>query len=116
VLFWVAGFDILYALQDLEFDKAHGLHSAPVHFGPMRALKISRWCHVAAVTGLILFGIAAQLGVVYWAGVVVTAVLLKIEHVLIGDGDLTRIDTVFFTINGWIGILLLIFTFLEIYR
>lgn len=113
---WVAGFDILYALQDVEFDRSNGLHSVPVRFGVQQALRISTWSHVAAVLFLALFAVAAQLGVLYAAGVLVTAILLKIEHVLIGDGDLSRLNTAFFTINGWVGILLFVFAFLEIYR
>ncbi len=113
VLFWVAGFDIIYSLQDLDFDRAYGLHSVPVRFGQTKALKISEACHWATILFLILFGIFAHLGVVYWVGVLITAILLKLEHALVSDGDLSRISTAFFSINGWVGILLLVFTFLE---
>ncbi len=116
VLFWVAGFDIIYSLQDLDFDRANGLHSVPVSFGQDKALKISEYCHYATVIFLILFGIFTQLGVLYWIGVIVTAALLKLEHSIVSEGDLSRINTAFFTINGWIGILLLVFTFLETFR
>ncbi len=116
VLFWVAGFDIIYSLQDYDFDRAWGLHSVPVRFGQARALRISQICHIATVAFLTLFGAAAGLGILYWLGVVATAVLLKLEHTLISENDLSRIHAAFFTINGWIGILLLIFTFLETYR
>ncbi len=116
VLFWVAGFDILYGLQDFEFDKTHGLHSVPVKFGQTQALKISEYCHLTAIVFLIAFGVMAHLGVLYWAGAMIVAGLLKVEHYLVGDGNLSRINSAFFTINGWIGVLLLVFTFLEIFR
>lgn len=116
VLFWVAGFDILYSLQDADFDRAHGLHSIPVRFGEPRALKLSGACHALAVVFLILFGWFHGLGVVYWAGVAVVAALLGFEHVLVADGDKSKINTDFFNINGWIGVLLLVFTVLEIFR
>ena len=116
VLFWVAGFDILYSLQDMDFDKASGLHSAPVRFGLTRALTISYGCHVATLIFLILFGLLTGVGAVYGAGVLITALLLRFEHVLVADGDLTKLNTAFFTINGWVGILLFIFILLEVYR
>ena len=113
---WVAGFDILYALQDVEFDKSAGLHSVPAHFGTSRALRMSEFCHVGAVVFLAAFGLWAGLGILYGVGVVVTAVLLKVEHSLVSDGDLSRLNTAFFTINGWVGILLFVFAALDIYR
>ncbi len=116
VLFWVAGFDTLYSLQDMDFDKTHGLHSIPARFGQNQALRISRRCHIATVVFLAVFGWAAGLGVVYWFGVLVVSLLLIVEHSLIADGDLSKINTVFFTVNGWIGVLLLVFTFLEVFR
>ena len=114
VLFWVAGFDILYSLQDLDFDRASGLHSLPVHVGVRESLKISEYCHWATVFFLAAFGLALSMGPLYWTGVVISAGLLKMEHKIVGDGDLSRINTAFFTINGWIGILLLVFTFLDL--
>lgn len=116
VLFWTAGFDILYSLQDVEFDRANGLHSVPVNFGKDQALLISRACHIATLVFLAIFGIAMGLGVVYWAGIAVCGALLWVEHGLIKDGDLTNINAAFFMVNGWVGILLFIFTFMEIFR
>jgi len=116
VLVWVSGFDILYSLQDVEFDKTHGLHSVPVSFGRDRALKISEACHLATLAFLTLFGLFLHLGILYWVGIAISAILLKVEHTLVGDGDLSRINTAFFTINGWIGVLLFIFAFLEVFR
>ncbi len=116
VLFWVAGFDILYSLQDIDFDRTWGLHSVPVRFGQNTALKISTFCHAATVVFLFIFGGAAGLGGVYWAGVFVTAFLLGVEHWIVREGDLSKINAAFFTVNGWVGILLLVFTFLDRFR
>ena len=116
VLFWVAGFDIIYSLQDLEFDKAHNLHSVPVKFGKGSALKLSAYCHVATAVFLVLFGWAGRLGFVYGTGVLICSALLWAEHAFLGEGEPEKINTAFFTINGWIGVLLLIFTFLDMFR
>ncbi|MBI3316187.1 MAG: UbiA family prenyltransferase, partial [Candidatus Omnitrophica bacterium] len=116
VLFWVAGFDIIYSLQDVDFDRAYGLHSIPVRFGEPLALKISDSCHVATAFFLFLFGLFDGLGVVYWVGLAIVTGLLVFEHALVADGDRSKINAAFFTINGWVGILLLVFTFLEILR
>ncbi len=115
VMFWVAGFDILYSLQDIDFDRSFGLHSVPVKFGQESALAISRYCHLITVLSLGLFGVLTGLSFVYWAGVIVCAGLLYVEHHLLADGDLSKINTAFFTINGWMGILLFIFTYLDIF-
>jgi 4-hydroxybenzoate polyprenyltransferase len=116
VCVWTAGFDILYSLQDESFDRENGLHSIPVKFGHKRSLQISAYSHVATVVFLAAFGFAAGLGVLYWAGLALVGGLLWLEHWIIGDGDLSKIDTAFFTINGWVGILLFIFCYLEVYR
>ena len=113
VLFWVAGFDILYSLQDADFDRANHLHSAPVKFGVPVSLKISEYCHWATILFFVIFGAVMSLGALYWVGLVIVAGLLKFEHRLVGEGDLSRINTAFFTVNGWIGILPLVFTFLD---
>lgn len=116
VLFWVAGFDILYALQDEAFDREHGLHSVPARFGTGRALKISAACHATTMVFFAAFGVISGLGLVYWAGLAVVGGLLWAEHALLSENDLSRLETSFFTINGWIGILLFAFTFLETFR
>ena len=100
----------------MDFDKSIGLHSVPAQFGLMPSLKISFFCHVAAVTFLALFAFTAHLGVLYVFGVFITAALLAIEHHLMKEGDLSRLNAAFFTINGWIGILLFVFAFMDVYR
>ena len=115
VMMWVAGFDILYSLQDLDFDRACGLHSVPVQFGTKGALRIAEICHVLTFFFFVIFGIVEALGILYWVGLLLVALLLKLEHALVSEDDLSRINAAFFAVNGWIGILMLIFTFLEIY-
>ncbi len=114
VLFWVAGFDILYALLDLEFDRRHGVHSIPQRFGIGRALAISRACHIAAVLGFAGFGILVHGGFWYWAAVAVMAALLAYEHSLVQPDRLDRINKAFFTVNGWISISFFLLAWLDL--
>ncbi|MCG3175882.1 MAG: 4-hydroxybenzoate octaprenyltransferase [Candidatus Omnitrophica bacterium] len=116
VLLWVAGFDILYSLQDVEFDRKEGLRSVPVRFGERKALVIMRACHIASVASLAIFGLIQGYGWVYWIGMGVCGGLLVLENNIVNENDLRHLQTAFFTINSWFGILLLIFTFLEIFR
>lgn len=101
---WVAGFDILYALQDVEFDRAHRLHSIPVALGVNASLGVARALHACTIAALVLVGVAAASGWLYWVGVAVAASLLAYEHTLVGPGDLSRLDAAFFTMNGIISI------------
>jgi 4-hydroxybenzoate polyprenyltransferase len=101
---WVAGFDILYALQDVAFDRENALHSVPVAFGEAGALAVARALHVITVGSLALVGLAAGAGWLYAAGVAVAAALLLYEHSLVRVGDLSRLDAAFFTMNGIISI------------
>lgn len=112
VLVWVAGFDIIYACQDVDFDRRAGLHSIPARLGVGGALKVSRALHVAAVALLAALFTAAPLHPVYLAGVAAVALLLAYEHSLVREGDLSRVDAAFFTVNGWIGVLYLGFVLL----
>ena len=114
VLLWVAGFDILYALLDLDFDRRHGVYSIPQRFGFRKALWISRLCHTLSVLGFAGFGILSQLGAWFWAGWSLLAGLLVYEHLLVGPGRLERIDKVFFTVNGWISVSFFLFTLLDL--
>ncbi len=108
VLTWVGGFDIFYALQDEEFDRAHGLHSAVVLLGRERSILVGKLLHGVTIVGLVLFGIAVGLGVVYYCGVVVAAILLAWEHHLVRPTDLSRLDAAFFRMNGIISIVVLL--------
>jgi 4-hydroxybenzoate polyprenyltransferase len=101
---WVAGFDILYALQDEDFDRAQGLKSAVVALGRSRAIAAARLAHVATVLLLAAFGMGAGWGAPYFAGVVIAAGLLAFEHRLVRPDDLSRLDAAFFTMNGVLSI------------
>jgi 4-hydroxybenzoate polyprenyltransferase len=104
VLAWVAGFDTIYACQDVSFDRAHRLHSLPARLGVAGALAVARVFHLAAVLLLASLYWLAPLHAVYLAGVAVVAALLAYEHSLVRPDDLSRVDAAFFTINGWISV------------
>ena len=106
VLTWVAGFDILYACQDAEFDAKRGLHSIPARFGIARALEISVFLHVLTVLLLGFFWWRADLGWIYGATVVASSLLLVWEHSIVKPDDLSRVNVAFFTLNGWVGVAL----------
>jgi 4-hydroxybenzoate polyprenyltransferase len=107
VLFWVAGFDLLYSMQDIDFDKLHGLHSVPSVYGPKATLFISTLFHLNTVLFWWMFVWAADLGAFAWAAVAVSAMMLGYEHYLVRK-DFTKIDRAFFTVNGYLGIVFLL--------
>jgi 4-hydroxybenzoate polyprenyltransferase len=111
---WVGGFDVLYACQDLEFDRAHGLHSIPARFGVARSLVISRGMHVVTIVCLAWLGVVAGLGWVYAAGVAGVALLLVFEQSLVSADDLSQVKRAF-DLNGYVGILYLVTTAVAIY-
>ena len=111
---WVGGFDVLYACQDLDFDRTHGLRSIPVRFGVARSLLISRVMHVITIAALALLGPLANLGPVYLAGVVGVAALLAYEQSLVSEHDLSQVKRAF-DLNGYVGILYLLTTAAAIY-
>lgn len=113
VTFWVAGFDVLYALQDEEFDRVHGLHSLPARYGAERAIRIARAFHVLTVLFLLALVGTAGLGVWYLAGVGAAAAILLYEHSLVRPGDLSRLDAAFFTMNGVMSVVLFAFVLLN---
>jgi 4-hydroxybenzoate polyprenyltransferase len=115
ILFWVAGFDLIYSCQDAEFDRSQKLHSVPARFGIPAALLISRMCHIMTVLFLLAFGAIDHLGWLYFVGVALVAALLVYEHSLVSPRDLRRVNEAFFTINGAVGVLLLFFTSLDLY-
>lgn len=114
VLFWVAGFDILYALQDLEFDRSAGLHSIPVRLGVNGSLRLSRIFSVIMVALLILVQLLLRPGPFFAVGIVLTVALLAYEQWLLRDGDLSRLDLAFFTMNGYISIIIFTATLLAV--
>ena len=110
VLAWVAGFDILYALQDLEFDRSEGLHSIPRYLGINKSLWVSRLLHTLAVAGLFCIYRMMGLNYIYVIGVVAAAGMLIYEHMLIRGGNLRKLDAAFFNMNGYISVTIFIFT------
>jgi 4-hydroxybenzoate polyprenyltransferase len=110
---WVGGFDILYALQDVGFDRENRLHSIPAAFGEPRALSIARGLHVVTVAALAVAGVGAAAGLLFFIGVAVAAGLLLYEHSLVKADDFTRLDAAFFTMNGVISIVFLGFVLTE---
>jgi 4-hydroxybenzoate polyprenyltransferase len=104
---WVGGFDVLYACQDLDFDRAHGLRSIPVRFGVPASLAISRLMHVVAVACLLGLAVVAPLGPVYLAGVAAVALMLVYEQSLVRADDLSQVKRAF-DLNGYVGILYLL--------
>lgn len=110
---WVGGFDILYALQDVSFDRENRLHSVPAAFGEGSALSIARVLHVVTVAGLAVAGVGAGAGLIYFIGVAVATALLLYEHSLVNPSDFSRLDAAFFTMNGVISMVFLGFVFTE---
>jgi 4-hydroxybenzoate polyprenyltransferase len=109
VTLWVGGFDVLYACQDIEFDHQAGLFSIPKRFGIARSLGIARAMHLAMVALLVWLGWSFGLGWPAWAGIVVVAALLGYEHSLVKPNDLSKMNAAFFTVNGYISLLFLLF-------
>jgi len=109
VTLWVGGFDVLYACQDVEFDKEAGLYSVPKQFGIANALSIARVMHVGVV--ILLSWLAASFGLPWpaWAGIAVVAALLGYEHSLVKANDLSKLNAAFFAVNGYISMLFLLF-------
>jgi 4-hydroxybenzoate polyprenyltransferase len=103
---WIAGFDLIYACQDVEFDRRNGLHSVPARFGIAAALTTARGCHLLTIAAFALLGWMMGLGLLYWLGVLVVAGLLVYEHSLISARDLSKLDIAFFNVNGYISVIL----------
>jgi 4-hydroxybenzoate polyprenyltransferase len=110
VIFWLAGFDVLYALQDIEFDRSYGLFSIPQRFGIRRSLHIARALHLATFCLLVLNGLFFGLGKLYMAGMMIVAGLFLYEHSLVKPHDLSRLDMAFFNMNGYISMTVFIAT------
>jgi len=110
VIFWLAGFDVLYALQDIEFDRSYGLFSIPQRFGIGRSLYIARALHVVTFALLVLNGLVFGLGKLYGVGMFIVAGLFLYEHSLVKEHDLSKLDMAFFNMNGYISMTIFIAT------
>jgi 4-hydroxybenzoate polyprenyltransferase len=114
VVCWLFGFDIIYALQDTEFDQAHGLHSMPARLGNARALIVSRVAHTVMIGLLAMVGVSAHLGVIYFVAVGLVALLIAYEQSLVKPNDLSKLNVAFFTLNGYISVGLFLLTVLDV--
>ena len=113
VIFWLAGFDVLYALQDIDFDRRYGLYSIPKRFGISKSIYLSRIFHITSFLLLVANGIIFKLGGLYWTGMFLTAGLFLYEHSLITIDDLRKLDIAFFNMNGYISVTIFIFTLMD---
>jgi 4-hydroxybenzoate polyprenyltransferase len=104
---WIAGFDLIYACQDVEIDRAQRLHSFPARFGIAAALRWARINHALTAVALAGLGLLMGLGVFYWIGWIAVVALLVYEHSLVRPGDLSRLDMAFFNVNGYIAVIVL---------
>jgi 4-hydroxybenzoate polyprenyltransferase len=114
VTFWIGGFDVIYACQDVEFDRKVGLYSIPARFGLKTGLRVAALSHALTVLFLIILGVTSALGWVYWLGVLAVAVLLIYEHSLVSPDDLSKLGVAFFNVNGYISVTIFIATFLAV--
>jgi len=114
VLFWVAGFDIIYACLDYEFDRENGLYSIPAQFGIRRALQISTLCHVVSPALFIAAGLALKLGTLYFTGIGIAVVLLVYQHLIVTPVNLARINIAFFNLNAALSVSMFLFTLADI--
>lgn len=114
VTFWTAGFDVIYALQDEEFDREQGLRSLPQTLGKARALLVSRACHLVAVSALVAAGILLGRGPLFFAGVALAAGLLVYEQSLVKPDDLSKVNMAFFTLNGYVSLGLFAFALTDV--
>jgi 4-hydroxybenzoate polyprenyltransferase len=115
VTFWIGGFDLIYACQDTEFDRAEKLHSVPARWGNAVALRLARISHIITLGLLIAVGIIMSLGIIYWIGLVIVAALIAYEHSLVKPDDLSKVDVAFFNVNGYISITIFIAAFIAVY-
>lgn len=113
VMFWTAGFDVIYALQDAEFDKQNNLQSIPARFGVPKALNISRLFHVLSVFSLAIAFWLAGAGIVGWVGVLFAAGMLAYEQSLVKPNDLSKVNLAFFTLNGFISVGVFVFVLID---
>ena len=114
VLLWVAGFDIFYAIQDIDFDRQHKLYSIPVRFGIKKSLTLTKLLHICSILILSWLGIRLDLGLFYYMGVFVAGTLLAYENSLIKPDDLSKLNVAFFTMNGVISIVMFFFVAIEV--
>ena len=114
VLFWLIGFDTLYALQDLDFDKKAGLYSIPRRFGVRGSLRISRAAHGVTIAALLALAFLCSLGRLYLTGVFIALAILIYEHSLVKENDLSKLNIAFFNMNGYLSVAVFVFTLADV--
>jgi 4-hydroxybenzoate polyprenyltransferase len=114
VLFWLIGFDTLYALQDLDFDKKAGLYSIPRRFGVRGSLRISRAAHGVTIAALLALSFLCSLGRLYLTGVFIALAILIYEHSLVKENDLSKLNIAFFNMNGYLSVAVFVFTLIDV--
>ncbi len=114
VLTWVSGFDIIYAMQDEEFDRQHHLHSIPVALGKKGALSLSSLLHILSACCILFAGYYAQFGWLYWAGAAIYCGLLIYQHMLVKPNDLSKVNIAFMTVNGFASLVFAVFVILDL--
>jgi 4-hydroxybenzoate polyprenyltransferase len=114
VAFWTAGFDVIYACQDIDFDRKEGLHSIPVRFGIAKALWVARGLHVVTAVGLFSLFFLANLSWWYLTGLMISYLILFYEHWIVRPHDLSRLNTAFFTMNGVLSVVVFVFTCMDL--
>lgn len=114
VAFWIAGFDIIYACQDFEFDRKQGLYSIPSRFGLNKALHIAKWMHLLTAIGLVSLIFITPLNWIYFIGAIIAVGILLYEHLLVKADDLSKVNVAFFTMNGVLSILIFVFTIIDL--
>lgn len=112
---WIAGFDTMYACQDIEFDREHHLYSIPARFGERGALIFSAVFHTCTLFFLIMTGIILELGCFYYMGVLLAGIILVYEHLIVRPGDLSRVNFASFKINHYVGLIIFIITLIDIF-
>jgi 4-hydroxybenzoate polyprenyltransferase len=108
VTLWIGGFDLIYACQDVEVDRREGLQSVPARFGIATALTLARVNHAITVLALAVVGVIAQLGIAFWLGLIVVAILLAYENAIVKPNDLSRLNLAFFNVNGYISVIVFV--------
>ena len=115
VTFWIGGFDIIYACQDTEFDRAERLHSIPARWGNTAALRLAKVCHVIVIGLLGAIGLMLHLNAIYWIGLIIVAGLLAYENSLVKPNDLSKLNFAFFNLNGYISITIFASTLIALF-
>lgn len=115
VLFWVSGFDIIYALQDVDFDRTHRLYSIPAWLGRKKALRVSEFLHVLSGSAIIIAGVLGSFGLMYWLGVIVFVGCLVYQHSIVKPNDLRKVNLAFMTTNGIASVVFAAFVLIDLF-